>query len=62
MNVDVNELQKGRKIVVKGGRTLTVRGCYLSPSGIVVTAKEGNQLVDQNIPLREVESIVKEGS
>lgn len=62
MSVEAGEIQKGVKVRVKDGRVLTVRGCYLSTSGIVVTAKDGNQIVDQNIPLRDVESIVKEGA
>lgn len=62
MSVDVNEILKGVKIKVKDGRVLTVRGCYLSTSGLVITAKDGNMIVDQNIPLRDVEAIVKEGA
>lgn len=62
MSVDVTEIQRGKRIRVKDGRVLTVRGCFLSADGIVVTAKDGAQIVDQNIPLRDVQEVIAEGA
>ena len=62
MSVNVDEVLKGKKIRVKDGRVLTVRGCYLSTTGLVITAKDGNMVVDQNIPFKDVLEIVTEGA
>lgn len=62
MSLDVNDIRKGAKIRVKDGRVLTVRGSFLSTSGLVITAKDGNQAIDQNVPLQDIEEVVKEGA
>lgn len=59
---DITQIKKGVKIKVKDGRILTVRGCYLSTDGVVVTAKDGEMLVDQNIPFKDVLEVVTEGA
>ena len=56
MSVDASKLKKGVKIKA-GGRTLEVRGSYMSSTGLVITAKEGGMLVDQNIPFEKIEEI-----
>jgi hypothetical protein len=56
VSVDASKLRKGVKIKV-GGRILEVRGSYISTTGLVVTAKEGGMLVDQNIPFEKIEEI-----
>lgn len=54
--VDVTKLKHGALIRV-GPRWLTVRGSYMSATGLVITAKEGGMLVDQNIPFEKIEEI-----
>ena len=56
MSVDASKLRKGVKIKV-GPRLLEVRGSYMSTTGLVITAKEGGMLVDQNIPFEKIDEI-----
>ena len=58
MSVDATEIKKGVKIKVKG-KTFTVKGSFMSTDGIVVTAKEGSNLFDHSIPLKDIEEVVK---
>jgi hypothetical protein len=57
--VDVSKLRKGVTIRLKTGDTLTVRGCYMSPEGIVVTAHPSGAIVDRNVPMADIQEIVE---
>lgn len=61
MSVDASLLKKGVKVSLSNGRHVVVNGCYMSPDGIVVIAKDGDLRFNHNIPLRDVVDIVKEG-
>jgi hypothetical protein len=56
VSVDATKLRKGVTIRV-GQRNLVVRGSFMSATGLVITAKEGGMLADQNIPIEKIDEI-----
>jgi hypothetical protein len=59
VNIDITKLVKGARIRLSTGEVLTIVGCYMSPDGIVVTAKQDpNSLVGRNVPLSQIEEIL----
>lgn len=62
--IDVTQLRKGVKVKTKpgvggpNGLVLVVRNSYMSNDGLVIVAKEGNNLCDHNIPLDSLLEVV----
>lgn len=60
MSVDASKLKKGVKIRLETGEVLIVRGCYMSTTGIMVTAKDNpSTATDRNVPIQAVREIVE---
>lgn len=58
VEIDVLQLRKGRKIVLKTGETLVVQGAYMSSDGVVITAKDNHaSLVARNVPLAQIAEV-----
>jgi hypothetical protein len=55
--VDVLKLRKGAEIVLKDGRKGIVKGCYMSTEGVIVMAKTGGGICDENIPLENIAEV-----
>ena len=55
--VDVLKLRKGAKIILKDGRPGIVKGCFMSTEGVVVMAKTGGGICDENIPLENIAEV-----
>ena len=55
--VDVLKLRTGAEILLKDGRKGIVKGCYMSNEGVVVRAKTGGGICDENIPLENIAEV-----
>lgn len=55
--VDVLKLRKGAEILLKDGRKGIVNGCYMSGDGVVIRAKTGGGICDENIPLENIQEV-----
>lgn len=60
MAVSALDIKSGTTIRTKDGAVLSVRGCYMSETGIVLTCKAADgDMVERNVPLDAVESVVQ---
>lgn len=57
IQVDVLKLRKGAQILLKDGRKGVVKGCYMSTEGVVVMAKTGGGVADENVPLDNIAEV-----
>ena len=55
--IDVLKLRKGAEILLKDGRKGIVKGCYMSTEGVVVMAKTGGGISEENIPLDDIAEV-----
>ena len=58
--IDITELKPGVKVELLDGKTLLVRGSYMSPTGLVLTAKEEGsaRASDRNVPIEDIVKIL----
>ena len=57
--VNLSKLKPGVKIKLLDGTVTTVRGSYMSGTGLVLTAREGTGgIVDRNVPIEDVVEVV----
>lgn len=62
--IDVTKLRKGVKVrtnpgvLGEKGTVLVVRNSYMSATGLMIVAKEGNNLCDHNIPIEALLEVV----
>ena len=59
--IDITKLKPGVKIeLFPDGKIMTVRGSYMSPTGLVLTAKEEGsaRASDRNVPIEDIAKIV----
>ena len=53
--IELKKLKPKAKIKLLSGEVLTIRGSYMSPEGIVITAKaDAGSVVDRNVPVEDI--------
>lgn len=56
--IDVLKLRKGVEILLKDGRKGIVKGCYMGTDGVIVMAKTGGGICDENVPLENIQEVI----
>ena len=58
MSVDISKIKPGKKIKLKDGGTVKIRGAYMSESGLVFTSQYApGSIVDRNIPVEDITEV-----
>ena len=59
--IDITKLKPQTKVKLLSGEVLTIRGSYMSPVGLVLTAKEEGsaRASDRNVPVEDIAEIIK---
>ena len=60
--IDLKKLKPQKRLKLVPGEILTIRGSYMSPNGLVITAKtDAGSIVDRNVPIDDIEEVIESG-